>query len=350
MSDNYQREAGFNPHFNIKKRTEKNPEHYINGLIEGNRYILSECITLIESNIPKKRNLGLFILEETIKISNPESIRVGITGTPGVGKSTLIETFGLHIIDKGYKPAIITIDPSSKVTHGSILGDKTRMPNLSTHPLAYIRPSAAGNILGGTATYTKDVIRLCEVAGYNFIIVETVGIGQSETDIKDITDVTLLLLQPGAGDEIQGIKRGIVESGDVFVITKSDGPQKTLAHHTQQFYTQALKLFHHDIASWTCPVLCVSALEKKGMDNILESIANFISFLKIDDLLEKRRKAQDILWFQKHCTLMFQNLFWAIGDYKNTYLFLISELNKGQISTTKALDIMKVSILNKLQP
>jgi len=340
--------TGFNPLFQIKKRQEKSLSDFVQGLIEGNRYILSECITLMENNLPAKRNIALKALNEVLKSTQPNSIRVGITGTPGVGKSTLIESFGLFLIKQGFKPAVLTIDPSSKVTQGSILGDKTRMPLLSTHEKAYVRPSSSGNVLGGIATYTKDVIRLCESAGFDFIIIETVGVGQSETEIKDITDVTVVLLQPGAGDEIQGIKRGIVETGDIFLITKSDGLQVELARQTQTFYSQALKLFHHEILSWVTPVIKVSSIEGHGMDKVLDAILAFKTELNSLNLLEKRRKEQDVVWFQKQLGLLIQSTFGSIDDYKNTYTEIILKLKQGEISTTQALDKMEQFVLSKL--
>ncbi len=340
--------TGFNPLFQIKKRQEKSLSDFVQGLHEGNRYILSECITLIESNLPAKRNIALKALNEVLKSTQPNSIRVGITGTPGVGKSTLIESFGLFLIDQGYKPAVLTIDPSSQKTQGSILGDKTRMPLLSINPKAYVRPSSSGNVLGGIATYTKDVIRLCEAAGFDFIIVETVGVGQSETEIKDITDVTVLLLQPGAGDEIQGIKRGIVETGDIFVITKSDGLQVELALQTQTFYSQALKLFHHEIPSWVTPVIKVSAIEGRDMDKVLDAILAFKTELNSLNLLEYRRKEQDIVWFQKQMRLTIQSIFASMDDYKTNYEEVLRQLKQGDLSTTQALDKMEYFVLSKL--
>ncbi len=335
------KDKGFNKLFNIKKKSDKSLDYYISGLRDGNRFVLSECITLIESSLPNKRHLALKALEETLISSTQKTIRLGITGTPGVGKSTFIESFGMLLIQEGYKPAILTIDPSSRVTQGSILGDKTRMPMLSTHPKAYIRPSASNNILGGIAPYTKDVIKLCEAAGYNFIIIETVGVGQSETEIKDIVDATLLLLQPGAGDEIQGIKRGIVESGDIFVITKADGIQISLAQQTQTYYSQALSLFHHEIPSWTTPVMKVSALEGNGMSDVLQSIQDFVHLLIEKKLYIPRRKNQDIMWFEKQVNTAIHQLLRENSHYQGFYNNILDQLKKESLSTTYAIDQME---------
>lgn len=341
--------TGFNPHFDIRRKQDKSEDYYISGLLNHNRYILSETITLMESRNTQKRKLALSVLEKVKNAGATSAVRMGITGTPGVGKSTLIETFGMYLIEQGYKPAVLTIDPSSPYSQGSILGDKTRMPRLSVHPDAYVRPSSSGSLLGGTATYTKDIIRLCETAGFDFIIVETVGIGQSETDIKDMTDVTIILLQPGAGDEIQGIKRGILEAGDIFVVTKSDGVQKNLATQTQHYYTQALKFFHHDIPAWTCPVLTVSALENQGMDVILQTVQSYMALLIEKGFMSERRRQQDVIWFKRQLNGILQGLFWENENYRNTYIKLSEQVKEGKISTTRALDHMRQTILNYLR-
>lgn len=327
----------------------KDEGYFIKGLLDGHRYILSEAITLMESRDAEKRKLALKVLDEVLKKRHTPAIRVGMTGTPGVGKSTLIEAFGMYLIEKGYKPAVLTIDPSSPYSQGSILGDKTRMPRLSVHPDAYVRPSSSGTLLGGTAAYTKDIIRLCEAAGYDFVIVETVGVGQSETDIRDITDATVILLQPGAGDDIQGIKRGVLEAGDIFVVTKSDGVQKNLAAQTRQYYSQALTFFHHDIPSWSYPVLAVSALENTGMDALLQTIEGYMSLLKKENVLTSRRSHQDLMWFKKQLNGILQNLFWENEHYRDTYEKLSDQIREGEISTTQALEEMRATILKYLR-
>lgn len=327
--------SGINPKYKLKGKKQRSLDFYLDGLKQKNRFILSECITLLESNHPDKRRLSEEILQSTTAQSNT-SIRVGITGSPGVGKSTFIESFGLFLISAGYRPAVMAIDPSSQISKGSILGDKTRMQNLSTHPDGYVRPSPSGQILGGIAAYTKEAIQLCEAAGFDFIIIETVGVGQSETEVDNITDVNILLLQPGAGDDIQGIKRGIVENADIFIINKADGLQKALANQTKMAYKNATQLFHHEIAEWICPVILVSALEKVGLDEVLKAINNYLKILNDKDLLSQKRKQQELKWFEKQALLKMKEIIFENQSLEAKYKELLNDMNLGITSATSA--------------
>ncbi|MBK8517842.1 MAG: methylmalonyl Co-A mutase-associated GTPase MeaB [Saprospiraceae bacterium] len=339
MSDTRHNNSGINPNFSLVKRKIKNVDYYLRGLQEGNRFILSECITLLESNNKSKRILGESVMERLPPISE-NTLRLGVTGSPGVGKSTFIESFGLFLISKNHHPAILAIDPSSQSNKGSILGDKTRMNELSGHEKAYIRPSPSGAILGGTGAFTKEAIQLCEACGFDTIIIETVGVGQSETEVDHITDVNILLLQPGAGDDIQGIKRGIVENADIFVINKADGPQLDLAKHTRSSYKNAVQLFHHDIPGWTCPVILTSALEKRGLDNVYSSVTDFLNLLKEKNILTLRRNQQEIRWFENQVLQKLQEIAFKNDVIKTHYSIISEDLKSGKIKTNVAISKM----------
>ncbi len=272
-----------------------NAETLSNSLKQGDIVALSKAITLIESNKASYRAIGEAILS-FCKNKVHSAVRIGITGVPGVGKSTFIEAFGLCLIEQGNKVAVLAIDPSSKKSGGSILGDKTRMNELSIHPRAFIRPSAAGSALGGVAVRTKEIILLCEAAGYNKIIIETVGVGQSETTVKDMCDVFLLLMLSGAGDDLQGIKRGIMEMSDILAITKSDGDNTKKATYAASQYRQALHLMPSHEFNWEVPVLTCSAFKNKGIAEIAEKIEVFINASKISGWFNENRGQQNKAW------------------------------------------------------
>jgi LAO/AO transport system kinase len=261
----------------------------------GDIVALSKAITLIESTKTEYRQIGETILS-LCKNTNHSSVRIGITGVPGVGKSTFIETFGLQLIQQGHKVAVLAIDPSSKKTGGSILGDKTRMNELSIHPDAFIRPSSAGSELGGVGARTKEIVLLCGAAGYDKIIIETVGVGQSETTVKDMCDVFLLLMLSGAGDDLQGIKRGIMEMSDILAITKVDGDNLQKANLAAAQYRQALHLMPTHEVDWIVPVLTCSALENKGIVEIAEKIEAYINASKIKGWFSENRQQQNKVW------------------------------------------------------
>ena len=273
-------------------------EQYCEAILAGDRVMLARAITLIESFLPKDQELSQQVLEKILPATG-KSMRVGITGVPGVGKSTFIEQFGLLMIEKTQKNlAVLAIDPSSSKTKGSILGDKTRMEQLAMHPKAYIRPSPAGTTLGGTAQKTRETMLLCEAAGFEIIFVETVGVGQSETSVKAMTDFFLLLMLAGAGDELQGIKKGIMEMADMLVITKADGENKNKAALARAEYEGALHLFRHS-EEWQVPVLTCSALQKEGLGEIVQNIENYFVFSKESGAFSQKRLAQQIGWFRE---------------------------------------------------
>ena len=233
------------------------PDQYQQGILSGNRLVLSRAITLAESTLPADQELARQVLEAVLPHTG-KSVRVGITGVPGVGKSTFIEAFGQHFTTQGRKLAVLAIDPTSQRSKGSILGDKTRMEQLSVNPKAYIRPSPAGQSLGGVTNATRQAMLLCEAAGFDTIFIETVGVGQSETAVHSMTDFFLLLMLAGAGDELQGIKRGIMEMADALVITKADGENMRKATAAKAEYQSALHLFPAAESNWSPKVLTCS--------------------------------------------------------------------------------------------
>ena len=270
-----------------------------NGLYHSNRIILSKAITLIESTRAEDQAQAGELLNAIIPHTG-NSIRVGITGVPGVGKSTFIEAFGKHLTQNGYQLAVLTIDPTSQRTKGSILGDKTRMEELAKNPNAFIRPSASGGTLGGVTSRTREVIMLCEAAGFNFIIVETVGVGQSEVAVRNMVDFFLLLMLPGAGDELQGIKKGIMEMADGLVINKADGDNIKKANQAKAEYQQALHLFPPAESGWTPPVLTCSATEETGIEKVLDMILQYVAQTKSSIYFESQRAHQATRWLHDY--------------------------------------------------
>ena len=274
-------------------------QEYKKGILEGDRVVLAKAITLIESTLPQDQDHADQLLDTLIPHTG-NSLRIGITGAPGVGKSTFIESFGKTLIDSGKKVAVLTIDPTSQVTGGSILGDKTRMQDLSKDPGAFIRPSPSGHTLGGVAAHTRETILLCEAAGFEVIIVETVGTGQSEIAIKSMVDFFLLLMQPGAGDELQGIKKGIVEMADAIAITKADGDNIKSAKATQADFQHALHILQPQPSGWIPTVVTCSALNFTGLKEILAKIEAFKKQLSDSGHFESNRQKQHTAWFKEH--------------------------------------------------
>ena len=278
-----------------KRKTQPSSNNLINGILKGDITALSRAITLIESknfNHLKKANT---IINACLPKAN-NSIRIGITGVPGVGKSTFIEAFGKHLTGLGKKVAVLAIDPSSTITKGSILGDKTRMEDLVKDKNAFIRPSASGDSLGGVARKTRETIILCEAAGFDIIIIETVGVGQSETAVHSMVDFFLLLKLAGAGDELQGIKRGIIEMADSIVINKADGDNLNRAKLAKVEFSRALHLYPEKESKWQPKVSLCSALQKEGIDTIWEMILEYVTQTKNNSFFEQKRKKQNKFW------------------------------------------------------
>ncbi|MBX2897797.1 MAG: methylmalonyl Co-A mutase-associated GTPase MeaB [Cyclobacteriaceae bacterium] len=265
-------------------------------IIAGNRVVLAQAITLAESQRPQDVTLAHQLIT-TLLPNTGKSVRIGITGVPGVGKSTFIEAFGTWLTSQQKKIAVLAVDPSSSKTKGSILGDKTRMEKLARNPNAFIRPTPTGNTLGGVANRTRETILLCEAAGFDVILVETVGVGQSETTVRNMVDFFLLLLLAGAGDELQGIKKGIMEMADAVVITKADGENKKAAALACANYQQALHLFNAADSGWQPKVLTSSATENTGIAETWQLVQDYMEHVQTTGYLEKYRQAQNRNWF-----------------------------------------------------
>ncbi|HEY5665221.1 MAG TPA: methylmalonyl Co-A mutase-associated GTPase MeaB, partial [Gammaproteobacteria bacterium] len=257
-------------------------------VLAGDRRALARAITLIESTRRDHRAQSGALLEQLMPHTG-RSIRVGISGAPGVGKSTFIEALGNHVIDQGHRVAVLTVDPSSAISGGSILGDKTRMEMLSRRPEAYIRPSPSGNTLGGVTRRSRETLLLCEASGFDVIIVETVGVGQSETKVADMTDMFVLLLQPGGGDQLQGIKRGIMELADLVLINKADDDLEALAARSALEYRHALQLLRPRMAGWKVEVQTCSARDKVGIGEAWEVVMRHQSALEQSGELARMR-------------------------------------------------------------
>lgn len=270
------------------------------GVLNGDRRALARAITLAESGRADHRAEATALLEELAQ-SGRQAIRVGLSGTPGVGKSTFIESFGLMLIEKGLRVAVLAVDPSSKRTGGSILGDKTRMDHLSRAPQAFIRPSPSQSHLGGVARRTRDAVALCEAAGFDVVLVETVGVGQSETVVADLSDVFLLLLAPAGGDELQGVKRGIMEAADMIVVNKADGDLKATATRTCADYAGALRLLRKrpEDPEGFPKALTVSALENNGLPDVWDEITALVDWRRAHGHWDRRRAEQARRWFEE---------------------------------------------------
>lgn len=261
----------------------------------GERRAVARAITLIESRREDRAALGQAILEKLLPFTG-QATRVGVTGPPGVGKSTFIEALGLHLLEQRHRVAVLAVDPTSPVTGGSILGDKTRMERLAQDERAFIRPSPSGGALGGVAHRTRETMLLCEAAGFDVVLVETVGIGQSEVAVRSMVDLFAVLLQPGAGDELQGIKKGVIELADVLVVNKADGEQKAIAERTRHEHHQALKLLRPPGGSWQPRVLTASARTGEGIEGFWETVRAHREALAASGELEGRRRAQARHW------------------------------------------------------
>ncbi len=273
------------------KKKQMSVEEYFSGIRKGNRTLLSKAITLIESSLPAHQEQAQEIITRCLPLSG-NSIRIGITGVPGVGKSTFIESFGKYLTSRQRKLAVLAIDPSSERSKGSILGDKTRMEELSADPLAFIRPSPSGGSLGGVARKTRESIILCEAAGFDTVIIETVGVGQSETLVHSMVDFFLLLMLTGAGDELQGIKRGIMEMADGIAINKADGTNINKAMVARVEYETALHLFPPPPSGWSPKVLTCSAKTRNGIPEIWNMILDYRNMMMENGFYEEKRKDQ----------------------------------------------------------
>ena len=287
-----------NPYLSSRKRPKRrvfSAGEYVEGIVKGDVTILSQAVTLVESVKPEHQALAQEVIEKCLPYSG-NSIRIGISGVPGAGKSTSIDVFGLHVLERGGKLAVLAIDPSSERSKGSILGDKTRMEKLSVHPASFIRPSPSAGSLGGVARKTRETIILCEAAGFDKIFVETVGVGQSETAVHSMVDFFLLIQLAGTGDELQGIKRGIMEMADGIIINKADGNNIEKAKLAAAHFRNALHLFPAPESGWTPQVLTYSGFYGIGIKEICDMVYQYIDFVKANGYFEYRRNEQAKYW------------------------------------------------------
>lgn len=323
----------------VKKRKKYSVNEYVKGIRDGNRAILSQAITLIESSLPDHKSAARSIIEKCLPESST-SVRIGITGVPGAGKSTFIETFGLYAVSRGRKVAVLAIDPSSQQSKGSILGDKTRMEKLGNSPDAFIRPSPSAGTLGGVARKTRETIILCEAAGFDTIIVETVGVGQSETAVRSMVDFFLLLMLTGTGDEIQGIKRGIMEMADAIAINKADGQNRLAAETSRIMFQNALSLFPAGRSGWKPLALTCSALDGTGIKEIWDMIAGYVKFTEGTGYFEEMRKQQSVARMHDVITDSLGSLFYSDERVKALIPVLEKELGKGLVTSYRAAEIL----------
>ncbi len=313
------------------RRKELSVDEYCQGILQGNRTILSRAVTLIESNKPEHQRIAQDIISHCLPFSG-KSIRIGITGVPGAGKSTFIESFGTFLTSAGKKLAVLAIDPSSERSKGSILGDKTRMEELSSDPNAYIRPSPSSGSLGGVARKTRETILLCEAAGFDTILVETVGVGQSETVVHSMVDFFLLLQIAGAGDELQGIKRGIMEMADAIIINKADGDNIQRANTAATLYRNALHLFPPTLSGWIPQVKVCSSLRKTGISEVVQCLDDYFEWVKGNNYFEERRSTQAKFWMFETIEEHLKNNFYQNKLVKTALAQIEKEVSEEKVS------------------
>lgn len=320
-----------NPHLKKIRRRDMDAAQYLNGIRKGDRSVLGRAITLVESNLPEHNEMAREIVSGCLQYAG-KSIRIGITGVPGVGKSSFIEAMGMHLVRKGHKLAVLAIDPSSERSKGSILGDKTRMEQLAAEPDAFIRPSPSAGSLGGVARKTRESILLCEAAGFDIIFIETVGVGQSETAVHSMVDFFLLLMLSGAGDELQGIKRGIMEMANLLTITKADGDNTEPARAAMAQYRSALHLFPPPESGWTPRVLTCSAHKGLGLDELWSAIEDYCAYTSVNGYFQQRRKKQSLYWMEEFIQESLLNRFYGNEKVQQS----LEKLKKEILADTKS--------------
>jgi len=310
-------------------------DQYIEGILCRDRIMLSKAITLVESVLPSDTALASAVLEGILPYTG-NALRIGITGVPGAGKSTFIECFGQYLTASGKPVCVLTIDPSSQRTGGSILGDKTRMEALANNPLAFVRPTPSGHTLGGLHSKTREVMLLCEAAGFEVVIIETVGVGQNETGVKGITDFFLLLMIAGAGDELQGIKRGIMEMADGIVINKADGDNVHRSRVAQAAYQNALHLFSPSGKGWYPKVLTCSARESTGIEAVWGMITEHEALLKANGSFYSHRQWQNLQWMHESIEAHLHQQFYTHPAVQQSITYLESEVESGRLPPISA--------------
>ena len=332
-------QSSLNPNLKRHLKSTSNSAHttdeYVRGILEGDRVTLSRAITLIESTRREHQVRARQLLDACLPHTG-DSIRVAITGVPGVGKSTFIETLGLQLVEEGHRLAILAIDPTSEQTRGSILGDKTRMGRLAARDDVFIRPSPTSGSLGGVARTTRETILLCEAAGFDIVFVETVGVGQSEVTVHSMVDFFLLLALAGAGDELQGIKRGIVEMADAIAINKADGDNRAAVQQARAEYERALQLFPPDASGWKPPVLTCSGLTGEGIEDVWQAIENYCTQAKASNFFEAKRRRQARYWMHQTIEQRLREEFFADPDVQAAIDEVEAEVEAGTLSSFAA--------------
>lgn len=312
-------------------------EDYVKGIEQGDRVILSRAVTLIESNSKKHFKMAQDVLQAVLPRTG-NALRIGITGVPGAGKSTFIEAFGNMLCNQGYKVAVLAVDPTSQVTKGSILGDKTRMETLTKHPNAYVRPSPAGGTLGGVARKSRETLLLCEAAGYDIILVETVGVGQSEVTVRSMVDFFMLVVLTGAGDELQGIKKGVMELADAIVINKADGDNMKRAQVARGDYERMLHYIRPATEGWRTRAYTCSSIAGTGLPELWDVMQNFVNTTKESGVFQRRRKQQTLDWVHAMIDEHLHNLFFKNNVIMGRLDDVEEAVNEGKMSPSQAVD------------
>ncbi len=329
-----------------KRKKNLNLDELVNGILSSDISVLARAITLVESNLESHQKISQQLLNNIIQYSG-NSIRIGITGSPGVGKSTFIEKLGLLLCEEGRRVAVLTIDPSSPISKGSILGDKTRMEKLSRHPNAFIRPSPTSGAMGGVGKKTRESILLCEAAGFDVVIVETVGVGQSEVLVRSMVDFFALLILPGGGDELQGFKRGSVELADAIVINKADGDNLNLAKVTLNEYQQALQYISNPTEGWKTRLILASAINGTGINEFWQLVEEFRNKTIDTGIFQVRRREQILDWFYEMVKENVLNFFLSNRRVKVLLQDLEQEIFLGKISPSFAVEKLFESLKNE---
>lgn len=324
----------------------KSPEEYAEGVLNHNRLMLARTITLIESTLPKHQEVARKTINLLLSHTG-KAIRLGITGVPGAGKSTYIESFGTMLTELGHRVAVLAIDPSSTRSGGSILGDKTRMEKLAVNPNAFIRPSPSSGTLGGVGRKTRETMLACEAAGFDVIIIETVGVGQSETTVASMVDFFLVLMIAGGGDELQGIKKGVLEVADAIVINKADGDNILRAETARKEYEAALHMLMPNSPNWSPPVLTCSALKHTGIDKIWETILDHRTKLTESGEISAKRQEQALDWLHFLLDEGLRQWFYTNPQIKQELQQFITKINQHKISPTAAADSLLEFLLTK---
>lgn len=331
------------------RRRQLSIDDYVDGVLSGDRTILGRTITLVESNSATHMETAQEVLTRLLPQTG-QSIRVGITGVPGVGKSTFIEAMGKYLCDVGHRVAVLAVDPSSSVTRGSILGDKARMDKLATEPNAFIRPSPSSGTLGGVTRKSRETILVCEAAGFDVLLVETVGVGQSEVTVRSMVDFFLLLMLPGAGDELQGIKRGVTELADAIVVNKADGDNKTRADIAKTEYTKALHYLPPSTPGWRSKAYTCSSLTSQGIDNVWSVIEAFHQQTTDSGVFQSRRKSQTRDWLYAMMEEHVRSLFFAHPNVAQQLPELEQAVIEGALPVTSAARQLLAVFESRLDP